>query len=295
MFSKQFFLKSSRYLVTLSVVALSLVAGYRLWVHYQIEPWTPDGRVRADIVKIAPDVSGLVTKVFVTNDQLVHSGQPLFQVDPDRYVLALRQAAAEIMARQAALDQARRDASRAQALGEMVSKEDREESRSKQTQAEAALTQALVARDLAVLDVDRTLVKAPVDGVLSDLGLRIGNYVTAGRPVMALIDANSYRVEGYFEETKLSRISIGQPAEVRLMGESRVLKGHVQSIATGIEDRDRAASDNLLPNVNPTSSWVRLAQRVPVRISLDALPDPITDLVVGRTATVVVLDDAQRP
>ncbi|WP_040844802.1 efflux RND transporter periplasmic adaptor subunit [Thiorhodococcus drewsii] len=285
----QSLLKLRRILLTLSVVGLALFAGYRLWIHYQVEPWTPDGRVRADIVKIAPDVSGMVTKVLVTNDQVVHAGQPLFQIDPDRYVLALRQAAAEILARKAALEQARRDASRATALGEMVSREDREESHSQQTQAEAALTKAQVARDLAALDLERTLVKAPVDGALSDLGLRVGNYVTAGTPVMALIDANSYRVEGYFEETKLNRISVGQPARVRLMGDRRVLKGHVQSIATGIEDRDRASSDNLLPNVNPTFSWVRLAQRVPVRIRLDQLPDPITDLVVGRTATVEVL------
>ncbi|MBK1648550.1 HlyD family secretion protein [Rhabdochromatium marinum] len=292
LFSKPSLLKARRVALTLSLLALAVLAGERLWVHYQVEPWTPDGRVRADIVKIAPDVSGLVTEVFVSNDQRVRQGQPLFQIDRDRYVLALRQAEAEVMSRRAALEQATRDATRAQALGEMVSTEDREDSHSKQTQSEAAFKRAEVARDLAALDLERTTVKAPTDGTLSDLSLRVGNYVNAGTPVLALIDASSYRVEGYFEETKLQRISVGQPAQVRLMGESRVLKGHVASIAMGIEDRDRAAGDNLLPSVNPTFSWVRLAQRVPVRISLDDVKGDSEGLVVGRTATVIVLPKA---
>ncbi|MCF1182052.1 HlyD family secretion protein [Marichromatium gracile] len=273
--------------LTLAAVALALLAGQRLWIHYQVEPWTPDGRVRADIVRITPDVSGLVTEVFVTNDQRVEEGDPLFQIDRRRYVLALRETAAEMLARRTEMEQARRDAERALALGDVISKEDREDSLSRQILAEAALTRAEVARDLASLDLARTTVRAPTDGVLSDFALRAGDYVTAGTPVLALIDARSYRVEGYFEETKLSRIEVGQPALVRLMGEQRTLSGHVQSIAMGIEDRDRGAGDSLLPDVNPTFSWVRLAQRVPVRIRLDALPED--GLVVGRTATVIVL------
>lgn len=289
--SAHLLLRTRRVVLTLAVVGLAVVAGRWLWVHYQVEPWTPDGRVRADIVQVAPDVSGLVTEVFVTNDQRVRKGQPLFQIDRDRYVLALRQAAAEILARRSAFEQARREAARAVALGTMISKEDRETSHAKQDQAEAALIQAGVARDLAALDLERTTVKAPLDGVLSDLSLRVGNYVAAGKPVLALIDASSYRVEGYFEETKLQRIAVGQPAQVRLMGERRVLQGHVQSIAMGIEDRDRAAGASLLPNVNPTFSWVRLAQRVPVRIALDDLPALAASLVVGRTATVSVVPE----
>lgn len=287
--SAHLLLRTRRVVLTLAVVGLAAFAGRWLWVHYQVEPWTPDGRVRADIVQVAPDVSGLVTEVFVTNDQRVRKGQPLFQIDRDRYVLALRQAAAEILARRSAFEQARREAVRAVALGTMISKEDCETSHARQDQAEAALTQAGVARDLAALDLERTVVKAPLDGVLSDLSLRVGNYVAAGKPVLALIDASSYRVEGYFEETKLQRIAVGQPAQVRLMGERRVLRGRVQSIAMGIEDRDRAAGASLLPNVNPTFSWVRLAQRVPVRIALDDLPALAASLVVGRTATVSVV------
>ncbi|AGA89344.1 RND family efflux transporter, MFP subunit [Thioflavicoccus mobilis 8321] len=278
-----------RVVATLVVVALALYAGYRLWEYYQLAPWTPDGRVRADIVQVAPDVSGLVTDVFVADDQPVERGQPLFQIDRARYALALRDAQAGVLARRATLEQARREAGRNDRLGELVSKEDREETRSAVALAEAALAQAEADRDLAALDLARTRVVAPTDGSLSDLGLRVGDYVTAGIPVLALIDASSYRVEGYFEETKLQRIAVGQPVRVRLMGERRVLTGRVESIAAGIEDRDRNAGANLLPNVNPTFSWVRLAQRVPVRVRLDDPPAQAAGLVAGRTATVIVL------
>jgi multidrug resistance efflux pump len=141
---------------------------------------------------------------------------------------------------------------------------------------------------VAQLNLDRTVVHAPTDGFLSDLTLRTGDYVTAGKPVLALIDSRSFRVEGYFEETKLSGLKIGMPVSVRIMGEPGALKGHIQSIAAGIEDRDRVAGANLLPNVNPTFSWVRLAQRVPVRVALDQTPADLR-MIAGRTATVAVL------
>lgn len=273
--------------LTLSVLLVALYAGRQIWIHYQVEPWTPDGRVRADIVQIAPDVAGIVTELAVANDQKVRQGQFLFRIDPERHALALREAEATLAARRASLAQLRREAARNRELGELVAKEIQEQSTAKVEEAEAALAQAAAARDLAALNLQRTRVVAPADGTLSDLILRVGNYVPAGKPVMALIDANSFRVEGYFEETKLTRIASGQPARVKLMGDERILKGHVQSIAAGIEDRDRASGANLLPNVNPTFSWVRLAQRVPVRIALDDPHDAA--LVAGRTATVTVL------
>ena len=177
--------------------------------------------------------------------------------------------------------------SRNRALGELVAAEVTEQSRSKVEQSQAALSQAEAARDVTALNLKRTVVLAPADGFLSDLTLRTGDYVTAGKPVLALIDSRSFRVEGYFEETKLSGLRLGQPVTVKVMGEDKPLKGHIQSIAAGIEDRDRAASGNLLPNVNPTFSWVRLAQRVPVRVALDQTPNDLR-LIAGRTATVSV-------
>ncbi|PVM77420.1 efflux RND transporter periplasmic adaptor subunit [Caulobacter radicis] len=280
--------QAGRVAVTLAVVAVAVVGGKRLWDHYQVDPWTRDGRVRADIVQVAPDVSGLVTAVQVVNDQTVKAGQPLFYVDRDRYALALRQADAAVAAQKAQLAQARRELARNRVLGDLVAGEITEQSLAKVEQGQAAMAQAVAARDLAALNLERTLVVAPTDGFLSDLTLRTGDYVTAGKPVLALIDSRSYRVEGYFEETKLKGLHVGQKVSVTVMGEDRPLHGHIQSIAAGIEDRDRAAGASLLPNVNPTFSWVRLAQRVPVRVALDETPKDLR-LIAGRTATVAVL------
>jgi len=285
---KTVLLTGARFAVTAAVVAAAVVGGRALWTHYQVDPWTRDGRVRADVVQVAPDVSGLVTRVEAVNDQTVKAGQPLFYVDRERYALALRQADANVAAARATLAQARRELVRNRALGELVAAESTEQSASKVEQAQAALAQADAARDVAKLNLERTVVYAPTDGFLSDLTLRTGDYVTAGKPVLALIDSRSFRVEGYFEETKLSGLKIGMPVSVRVMGEDQPLKGHIQSIAAGIEDRDRVAGANLLPNVNPTFSWVRLAQRVPVRVALDQTPADLR-LIAGRTATVAVL------
>ena len=279
---------TGRFAVTAAVVAIAVLGGRALWTHYQVDPWTRDGRVRADVVQVAPDVSGLVTKVDAVNDQTVKAGQPLFHVDRERYSLALRQADANVAAARATLSQARRELVRNRALGELVAAESTEQSASKVEQADAALAQADAARDVAKLNLERTVVYAPTDGFLSDLTLRTGDYVTAGKPVLALIDSRSFRVEGYFEETKLSGLKVGMPVSVRVMGEPGTLKGHIQSIAAGIEDRDRVAGANLLPNVNPTFSWVRLAQRVPVRVALDQTPGDLR-MIAGRTATVAVL------
>jgi len=283
-----------RIAVTVIIAVAAVFAGHYLWRYYQVEPWTRDGRVRADVVQIAPDVSGLVTRVDVVNDQTVVRGQPLFYIDRDRFELALRQANAVVASQRESLAQARREAQRNRELGNLVAAESTEQSGSKVAQGEALLAQALVARDLAALNLQRTVVVAPTDGSLSDLTIRVGDYATAGKPVLALIDAHSLRIEGYFEETKLRSVHVGQRVTVRLMGDSALLHGHVQSIAPGIEDRERASSANLLPNVNPTFSWVRLAQRIPVRVVLDE-PAGEARLIVGRTATVTIVGPVPAP
>ncbi|MGO4332214.1 efflux RND transporter periplasmic adaptor subunit [Cupriavidus sp. 2TAF22] len=279
--------------LTLVVTAVAVVVVKHLWDYYTIAPWTRDGHVRADVVQIAPDVSGLVTKVMVKDNQLVKRGQPLFEIDRDRFALALQQAQATAAAHSATLAQARREARRSQTLSEVVSKEVVEEGLAKVQAGEAALAQAQAAVSLARLNLERTVVLSPVDGYLNDRLPRLGDYVNTGRPVLSLVDSNSFHVEGYFEETKLHGIHIGNPVDIRIMGESRVLHGHVQSIAAGIEDRDRTNGANLLPNVNPTFNWVRLAQRIPVRIVLDE-PPPDLRLVAGRTATVSVREPGRQ-
>jgi RND family efflux transporter MFP subunit len=243
--------------------------------------------VRADIVQVTPDVAGLVSRVFVANDQPVKRGEPLFQIDRERYALALRQAQGAVAMQQAALREARVEAARNHQLGELVPAEITQQGDAKVAQGEAALDEAIATRDVAALNLRRTLVLAPTNGVMSDLTLRAGDYVSPGKPVLALIDSSSLRIEGYFEETKLAHVHVGQAATIRVMGEGRPLHGHVTSIAAAIEDHDRAGGDTLLPSINPSFSWVRLAQRVPVRISIDQRP-PDLALISGRTATVTL-------
>lgn len=143
---------------------------------------------------------------------------------------------------------------------------------------------------LAQLNLKRSAVIAPNDGTLSNFELKAGNYVKVGQAVAALIDREQMYVVGYFEETKLDKINVGAPASVQLMGSSETYKGHVQGVASGIEDRERTSTNGLLANVNPTFSWVRLAQRVPVKIVLDEVPHDQLAFVAGRTATVHIID-----
>ncbi len=277
----------ARFAITLIVVAAAIYAGWQLWVHYEVDPWTRDGRVKAYVVQVAPDVSGLVTAVPVHDNQDVKAGDVLFEIDPMRYQLAVDMARAMHESQKAAREQTMRDVKRNRALGKLVSTELLERSQTQLQQADAALAHAAVELDTARLNLERSRVKAATDGRVTNLELRVGSYATAGRPALALIDAQSFYVEGYFEETKLINIRAGDPATVTLMGDARALHGRVESIALGIADRDRNTSTNLLPNVNPTFNWVRLAQRIPVRIRLDDVPAGVK-LVAGQTATVVV-------
>lgn len=273
--------------VTAVVVAGAVWAGLRLWDRYELSPWTRDGRVRANVVQIAPDVSGLVTAVPVQDNQHVAAGALLFEVDHARYQLALRQSQAQLAAARVALAQAERELRRNAGLGNLVSQEAREQSTARADQARASVAQAEVATDAARLNLQRAEVRAPSAGTVTNLDLRQGAYASAGHAVLALVDSDALYVEGYFEETKLARIHIGDAVRVTPMG-GQPLHGHVESLAAGIADHDRSTSANLLPSVNPSFNWVRLPQRVPVRVKLDPLPAGVA-LVAGQTVTVQVL------
>ncbi|BCF99604.1 secretion protein HlyD [Paraburkholderia sp. PGU19] len=274
-------------LLTLIVVVIAAVVLWKLVDYYMFAPWTRDGHVRADVIQVAPDVSGLITEVKVVDNQQVKQGEVLFVIDQARYALALRNAQATAQQRRATLDQARREDARNRALGNLVAREVVEETHSRVETATAALADAEVAIDTARLNLQRTVIVSPVDGYLNDRAPRVGEYISAGRAVLSVVDMHSFRVDGYFEETKLHGIDIGQPVDIKVMGEPGVLRGHVLSIVAAIEDRDRQQSQNLLPNVNPAFSWVRLAQRIPVRVALDEVPADFR-MIAGRTATVSV-------
>ncbi|PXA85634.1 efflux transporter periplasmic adaptor subunit [Nostoc sp. 3335mG] len=279
-----------RWIVTALIVTAAILVAIALWRRYETDPWTRDGHVRADVVRVASDVGGLVTSVSVHDNQMVHKGDLLFVVDMPRYADALGQADANIASARAKYEQAQKVARRDVALGDLVATETHEENVASVLTARAALDAAISAKQTAELNVHRTTVRASVNGIVTNLDLHPGDFVGPGSQAMALIDMDSIRVEGYFEETKLRHIHVGDKARIRLMGDERDMEGHVDSIAAGIADDQSKSTANQLREVDPTFSWVRLAQRIPVRIHVDRMPAG-TQLIAGRTATVTILPE----
>lgn len=274
--------------ITLMMLMLAVTLGRMLWVRYMDAPWTRDGRVRADVVNIASDVAGLVTEVAVRDNQFVHRGDLLFRVDNKHYLHVLAQAQAVVDERRLMLKMKRSQATRRTGLDDQViSRENKEDAVLDAASARASYAAAVAQLDQAKLNVERTVVRSPVDGWVSNLLVRPGDFTQTGAAKLALIDQHSFWVYGYFEEHKLALIHIGDSAEVRLLGNNHPLKGRVESIARGITDRDNPTDVTLLANVNPSFNWVRLAQRVPVRISLGKIPEDMT-LVAGMTCSVIV-------
>ncbi len=279
-------------LATLIILVVAVFIGHTLWVNYMDTPWTRDGRVRADIINVAPDVSGVVVEVPVRDNQQVKKGDLLMQIDPDHYRIAVKQAEAQVASRLATLKMRQLNARRRAAMdNEVVSRESLDDASNTAAAAEADYQQALAALDAAKLNLERTQVRASVDGYVTNLNVHRGDYARAGEAKMAVVDENSYWVYGYFEETKLPHIAVGDPAELQLMSGQR-LKGHVESIARAIYDRDNPESRELVADVNPTFNWVRLAQRVPVRIHIDEVPEGVL-LAAGITTTVIVNPGSQ--
>lgn len=298
----------SRFLVTLVVVVLAGLVGWQLWIYYMADPWTRDGRVRADVVSLAPDVTGPVVQVFVQDNDFVHTGEPLFQIDPSRFNLAMAQAKAALAQAQAAQDKAKatmqnaqQNAARYAALSNnAASAISRDDASTQSRAAEAAYAQAQAATaaaqdnlDVAQLNLTRSTVRATVNGRVTNFSMRPGDYVAAGKPVIAIVDTDSFYVDGYFEETKLHHIQVGDKASVELLQGGPPILGHVQGFASGITDNERVAAPTLLADVNPTFTWVRLAARIPVRIAIDKVPAGL-HLVAGLTATVSVQPEKRK-
>jgi RND family efflux transporter MFP subunit len=284
-----------RVAITLVMTAGAVVAGVLLWQYYIDSPWTRDARVAAEIVLVAPDVSGLVTELHVVNNQEVRKGDVLFVIDPDRFTLAIQRAQATLDSQMAQADQLEADAARRAKLGlNAISVEAQQQAESAARAARAEVEQDQAALDTAKLDLERATVRSPANGYISTLILRQGDYAAAGRQVMAIVDSDSFHVRGYFEETKIPRIRPNDKVEIRLMGVSTPLEGHVESIDRAIADREIALNPTFqIVDVNPTFSWVRLAQRIPVRIAIDKVPDGVL-LASGMTATVEVLPAEER-
>lgn len=282
-----------RVLITLCLVAVAIWAGYDLWRYYMLSPWTRDARIRADVVVIAPDLSGWVVDLKVHDNQEVKAGDLLLSLDRQRYQAALDKAQAVANTRQQQLRLRDHEAHRRASLGpQAISAELKENAQITADIARGSLKEAQADVALAELNLARSEVRAPRTGQITNLRLAQGNYVTAGQPVMALVDEQSFYVQAYFEETKLPRIRIGAPVKVWLMSEGQALTGHIESISRGITDRNAIPDAQLLANVEPTFNWVRLAQRIPVRIKLDPLPKDM-QLSAGMTASVRVSEEGE--
>ncbi|HWD31829.1 MAG TPA: HlyD family secretion protein [Pseudomonas sp.] len=280
-----------RIAITLCLVAVAVFAGWRLWQYYMLTPWTRDAKIRADVVIVAPDVSGWVRELKVHDNQQVKAGDLLMSIDRDRFEAALDKANAVAETRQQQLRLREHEASRRAALGpQAISAELRENAQINAAVARGELHQAQADVKAAAINLARSQVKAPRDGHITNLRLAEGNYVNAGQPVMALIDDSTFYVQAYFEETKLPRIRVGDPVKVWLMSAGEPMQGHVESISRGITDRNANPDSQLLAEVEPTFNWVRLAQRIPVRIKLDQVPEGVT-LSAGMTASVQVRED----
>ena len=288
MFIRNFF----RVLATVLIALAAIVIGHALWHNYMDRPWTRDGRVRAYVLNIAPDVSGAVTGLPVYDNQWVKRGDVLMQIDRSHYQIALEQAEAAVAEKKSVWAMRVADARRRADLDSLVVSAEQRENSTLQAQSAYADYQAAQAqRDAAQLNLDRTTVRSPINGYVTNLQVQRGDYAIAGSARLAVVDSDSFWVYGYFEETKLPAIKIGAPVRIELMNGGR-LTGHVESIARGIYDRDNPQSPNLTADVNPTFNWVRLAQRVPVRIRLDPVPDGVL-LASGLTCTVIVQTGAE--
>lgn len=277
--------------VTLVVITAALIAIWYIWTYYERDPRTRNGHVRADVVGVTTDVSGLITSVEVVSDQRVRKGDLLFQVDTERFRIAVQKARATLESARAALVYAQQQADRNHRLRDLVSRQSVDQADSVLRGAHADVDQAEAALASARLDFVRSSVRAPVNGIVTYVDLRPGTYATAGKGLLALVDSDSLRIEGYFQETRLEHIRVGDRAEVMLMGAAKPLYGTVTSVTSAINDSDTSIGSNLLPSIAPNFAWVRLAQRIPVRIRIDAGTD-MTNLIPGRSASVAILRDA---
>lgn len=165
---KKTWLSAGQVLLTLIVVIVAGLVLWRIINYYMFSPWTRDGHVRADVIQVAPDVSGLITSVQVADNQEVKRGQVLFVIDQARYTLAERLAEATLAQRRATLAQAKREYARNLQLGNLVASEQVEESRTRVEQGEASVADAQVSLDTAKLNLQRTTIVSPVDGYLND-------------------------------------------------------------------------------------------------------------------------------
>ena len=286
------------YLITLIIVGLALWAAVSLYVRYIEHPWTRDGQIRANIVGIAPRVSGPIIRVAVHDNQQLRKGDLLFEIDPSDFQAQVDIAAGHVQNDEATLKQQQQNLQRQTQLyrTHVTAQQDFQNAQDSFAAVRAQLTSAKASLELAELNLGYTKVFAPVDGYVTNMNTSEGTYVTAGVQLMALVDTSSFWIAGYFKETQLPHIQVGQKAIVTVMGrENHPFEGVVRSVGWGVfvQDGSDSTSTALLPSVSQTIDWVRLPQRFPVRIQvLASSPVPLR---IGQTVSVAMTSEVEPP
>ena len=284
-------------MITLAFVGLAGWAGVSLYHRYIQNPWTRDGQVRANVVGIAPRVSGPIVQVAVRDNQQVKKGDLLFEIDPADFQAQLDLATGQVHNAEANLKQQRQNLDRQTDLYKtrVNALEDLQNAQDSFAAAEAQLAAARASMKLAALNLSYTKVLAPVDGYVTNMNTSPGTYVTAGSQLMALVDTDSFWVAGYFKETQLPHIALGQKVKLTFMGyPNQPFAGVVHSIGWGtyVQDGSGSVSTGLLPTISQTIDWVRLPQRFAVRIHVVGRP-PVP-LRIGQTVYAAMMPIGKR-
>lgn len=275
--------------MTLVLIGAIVVVLVYIWDSYMYTPWTRDGRVRADVVNIAPDVSGWIDELHAQNSREVKTGDVLFTVDHARYQVAVDLAQAQSDSAKVSWDRATNVYKRrTQMSADAVSREEVDTSRLDMMEKQASYKQSVAVLNSAKIDLARTTYTSPASGKIINLELEKGDYVNRGVNRLALVKDDSYYVTGYFEETKIPGIKIGDKVEIWLMAGTLKLEGHVESIDSGISNSNSTPGNQMLPSVEATFAWVRLAQRIPVNIKIDQVPEGV-NLSSGMSATLKIV------
>jgi multidrug resistance efflux pump len=274
--------------ITLATIVVAGALGWGMWDAYMGAPWTRDGTVRAYVVTKATEVSGYIVELPVIDNQFVHKGDLLVVIDPTNYKIAVSLAEAAVQQAQVNTQNAEREAKRRMELTSLaVTKEEQQTYETSAVANQAQLQQAQANLDQARVNLERTEIRSQVNGYVTNLLAQLGDYANVGQNLISVVDADSFWVDGYFEETNLEPIRVGDPAEVKLMGYHQIVRGHVDSIARAINVPNAQPNGEGLAQVNPIFTWVRLAQRIPVRIHIDQVPEGVV-LAAGMTATVQI-------
>jgi len=284
-----------RYIITLGAIILAGLVLADMFQEYLFHPWTRDGHVRAQIIKITPRVGGPIVDLTVLDNQYVNKGDLLFKIDPRTYALSIEQAEAKLKQAQATNlvkeDQARRARNLHKKDKGAISEQALVRKDNDLLVALANVEVAEANLHAAYLDMEFTEVRAPVDGYVTNLLLRYGSQTVANQPALALVDTSSFWVHGFFKETQIRNIRAGNKAVIKLMAyPDTPLDGVVENMGWAIAQQDGAPDADLLPTINPSFDWIRLAQRIPVRIHLTRIPEEV-ELRAGTTASVFIITE----